>query len=206
VYSVVIHAQLEVSYLTRRVYYYHVLPVIPIRSEAKRELSSAEEFYDVDLETGIIVNKRSGKRSFVLGVKEWNSLIEKLYETFGSAGEVILFQIGKSYGSSALEEEREMNPDRELTINLLSTEARVAGWGKVSVEKRKSPEYYTVKAERCVFCSGSRQPVHRDVGCFFLKGVIAGFAEVLFSNSSNRVEETHCRRDYCEFNVTLNAS
>jgi predicted hydrocarbon binding protein len=172
-----------------------------IRCEVIKKLSSAQEFYDVDDETGIIVNKRSGKRSFVLGVREWNSLIEKLYGTFGSAAEVILFQIGKSYGSSALKEEREMDPDRELTISLLSLETRVAGWGKVTVERKS--QLYTVKAERCVFCSGSTETDHREIGCFFLKGVISGFAEVLFSSSSSTVEETHCARDYCEFKVTL---
>jgi predicted hydrocarbon binding protein len=170
-----------------------------------KELSSAQEFYDVDYEDGIIVNKRSAKRSFVLGVKEWNSLIEKLYTNFGSAAETILFHMGKSYGSSTLKEESEVDLDRELTINHLSLEARVAGWGKVAVE-RKSPRDYNVKAERCVFCSGSSEKDHRQVGCFFLKGVISGFAGALFGNSSNTVDETHCGRDYCEFNVTLDSS
>jgi predicted hydrocarbon binding protein len=175
-----------------------------LRGEAK-ELSSAQEFYDVDDEDGIIVNKRSAKRSFVLGVQEWNSLIEKLYTNFGSAAETILFHMGKSYGSSILKEESEVDLDREIRINRLSLEARVAGWGKVTVE-RKSPQDYNVKAQRCVFCSGSSETDRREIGCFFLKGVISGFAEVLFGNSNSTVEETHCGRDYCEFKVTLDSS
>lgn len=162
---------------------------------------SAEEFYDLDKREGIIVNRRSGKRSFVLGVKEWNSLIEKLYDTFGSSAEVILFEIGKSYGSSSLKEEREMESDRETLINLLSVEARIAGWGKVTAEPKKQ-EDYTVRAHRCVFCSGSTETNHRQVGCVFLKGVFAGFTETLF-NSKSTVVETHCGKDYCEFQVKV---
>jgi predicted hydrocarbon binding protein len=164
-------------------------------------LADVEEFYDFDDKEGIIVNKRFGQRAFILGVRQWTSLIEKLYNTFGSAAEVILFEIGKSYGRSALEQEKEIDSDRELTINLLSREAIVAGWGKVTL-KQESQRDYTVKAQRCVFCSGSTDPSHRQVGCFFLKGVISGFAEILF-NLRNEVKETYCGKDYCEFKVKL---
>jgi predicted hydrocarbon binding protein len=167
-------------------------------------LANVKEQYDFDTRDGIIVNKRFGLRSFMLGVREWNSLIERLHDTFGTAAETILFEAGKSYGGSILEEEREiLDPTNQLTLNLLSRDATLAGWGKITIEQI-SPKEYTIKNQRCVFCSGSNKPEHKEVGCFFLMGVIAGFAKMLF-HWRTQVKETRCGKDYCEFKVTLNA-
>lgn len=166
------------------------------------KMAGAREFYDFDAKDGIIVNKKLGKRSFVLGVREWNNLVEQLHNKFGSGAQVILFDAGKSYGQSELEEGKEFDLERKLSIGLLSHEATVAGWGKTTWTQ-ESPESFTVKLQRCVFCSGSNDPAHRQVGCFFLRGVISGFAEKLFDRGST-VEENHCGKDYCEFKVILN--
>ncbi len=169
---------------------------------ASREaLASSEEFYDFDDKDGIIVNRRMGKRSFVLGVPQWSSLVKKFYDTFGSGAEAILFDIGKSYGNSSLQLERETDSDQQLTMNLLCREAFVAGWGNATV-KRRSPADFTVKLQRCVFCSGLDDPGHKVVGCYFVRGVIAGFAEAVFETASI-VEETHCGKDACEFAIKL---
>jgi predicted hydrocarbon binding protein len=165
-------------------------------------LASIREVYDFDAREGVIVNKKFGQRSFVLGVREWTSLVDKLYGLFGSGSETILFDIGKSYGSSTLGAESEIiEPNQKLTIDLLTRGAAIAGWGKFLVTQ-KSSDNYTIKAQRCVFCSGSSESDHKQVGCYFLKGVISGFAEILFP-PYNTVEETYCGKDYCEFVVKL---
>ena len=168
----------------------------------------SEEFV-FNKEKGTIANKRLGLRSFVLGARQWNSLVQSMYEKFGSAAQAILLDAGKSYGSSsaALETvERETTGSNvDLTIDLLSREAEAAGWGKVTIThyRASSREIVVVKVESCVFCAGAVGSDQKQVGCFFLKGVISGFAKTLFSPLDNKVEETHCELDYCEFTVKL---
>jgi predicted hydrocarbon binding protein len=41
----------------------------------------------------------------------------------------------------------------------------------------------------------------RNIPCFFVRGIISGFAEALFG--SNTIEEVHCGTDFCRFNVRL---
>ena len=160
-----------------------------------------DELYDIDDNEGIIVNKRFGQRSFFLGANEWNSLIEKLHGTFSSGAAVILYDIGKSYGASSLEREKAIDADLQLTIDLLSRESRVAGWGKVGITRTEKG--FAVRIQRCVFCSASGNHREIQIGCFFVKGVIAGFAELLFGSGRFNVEEIHCGKDYCEFVVIL---
>ena len=160
-----------------------------------------EEIYDIDSQEGVIVNKRFGLRSFILGARQWNSIVESLSSKFSSGAEVILFQSGKTYGSSVLEAEREVDPDRDFTIGVLSHEAMIAGWGKVTVTS-KSQKQYTIGVLRCVFCSATKDPARKQIGCFFLKGVISGFAEALFTSHAD-VQETHCGKDFCEFSVSM---
>ena len=155
--------------------------------------------YAFDVKEGLITNKKLGLRSFVLGAREWNSLVEKMYDTFRTGAEVILFDAGKSYGHSALEAERDSST--EATIDLLSREAQEAGWGQVTVSS-DSPGEINVRVRKCVFCVDARNPDQRQVGCYFLRGVISGYASTLF-NQQNHVDETHCGNDYCEFRVKL---
>jgi predicted hydrocarbon binding protein len=166
----------------------------------KNSLSGTREFYEIDESEGILVNKRLGHRAFVLGLAPWTALIEQLSNTFGSGAEVILFGIGKSYGLSAAQEEKRTDVDRKLTVNLLARIATLSGWGKITIS-RNSPEYLTVKVQRCVFCASIKDPNEKQVPCFFLRGIISGFAEVLLG--PNKIEEVHCDQDFCEFRVSL---
>jgi len=165
-------------------------------------LTNISELYDFDAQDGVIVSRRFGLRSFVLGVKEWNLLIEEAYNKIGSAAEAILFGAGKLYGGSILEKEIEiMELNSESSLNLLCREATLAGWGKISIVQ-ETPEEYKVRAQRCVFCSESGKTQHKKLGCFFLSGVISGFGETLFHTNSI-VMETKCEKEYCEFAVKL---
>ena len=163
-------------------------------------MSGIREFYEIDEKEGIVVNKRLGKRAFLFGVEPWTSLVHRLFETFGSGAETILFDTGKSYGISSAEEEKRTENDSELRINFLSRKATTAGWGKIMVA-RESLEGFNIKVQRCVFCSEVDSPKEKQVPCFFLSGVISGFADVLFG--PNRVREIHCGKDFCEFELRI---
>jgi predicted hydrocarbon binding protein len=163
-------------------------------------LSKAREFYEIDQAKGIIVNKRLADRAFILGLEPWTSLIKQLSRTFGSGAEVILFDIGKSYGLSAAEEEKKTGIDQQLTINFLSRNAMISGWGKIEVS-RNSPNHLTVKVQDCVFCAGIKDPSEKRVPCFFLRGVISGFTSVIVG--PNETSENHCGEDFCEFKVSV---
>ena len=158
--------------------------------------------YAFDAREGIITNKKLGLRGFIMGARQWNSLVEKMYERFGSAAETILFDAGKSYGSSELEGERERgDSSAEATLDLLSRTARAAGWGQVTIS-RDFPGEINVKVRKCVFCAEARKSNQKQVGCYFLGGVISGYASSLFSQQ-NHVDEILCGNDYCEFRVRL---
>ncbi len=163
-------------------------------------MSSIREFYEIDEKEGIVVNKRLGKRAFVFGVEPWTSLVHRLFETFGSGAETILFDTGKFYGISSAEEEKRTESDNELRINFLFRKAMMAGWGKVMVS-RELPDLFNIKVQRCVFCSEVDSPNEKQVPCFFLSGVISGFADVLFG--PNKVREIHCGKDFCEFELKI---
>jgi predicted hydrocarbon binding protein len=163
-------------------------------------LSNTREFYEIDEKEGIIVNKRLGNRAFVLGLEPWTSLVQELFDKFGSGAEVILFDVGRSYGLSASEQEKKTDTNRELAPNFLARQATTAGWGKIMIS-RDSDKSLTVKVQRCVFCAGIKNSKERNIPCFFLRGVISGFAEVLYG--PNKVEEHHCGPDFCEFRVRL---
>jgi predicted hydrocarbon binding protein len=158
------------------------------------------EFYKMDEGEGVMINSRVGHRAFVLGLEPWTHLIQEFYQTFGTGAVAILFEIGKTYGLSSAEEEKKSEIDRQLTMNMLGRAAVTAGWGKATIS-RDSPEDFTVKLQKCIFCAGMDNSQERNVPCFFVRGVISGFTEALFG--SNRVEEVHCGSDFCEFNVKL---
>jgi predicted hydrocarbon binding protein len=146
-------------------------------------------------EEGVIINERLDMRSFVLGARPWSSLVQKIQDNFASAAPAVLLDAGRAYGRSALKVEREKDPDLE---QLLSREAQAAGWGKISITRKNSHRSYTIKVQSCVFCAEAQDPSHKQVGCFFLRGVISGFASLLF-DSRGTVDETCCGTDYCEF-------
>jgi predicted hydrocarbon binding protein len=164
-------------------------------------LASTKQFYEIDETDGIIINKRSAGRAFVFGLKPWTSLIERLYERFGSGAEVILFDIGKSYGLSIAEDEKKIDPKQEYSEDFLAGNAAIAGWGRIKVS-RGSLEELSVRVEKCVFCAGIDDSREKQVPCFFLRGIVAGFVEYFF-NVVPRVDELHCGLDYCEFRVLL---
>lgn len=163
---------------------------------------STKEFYEIDETQGIIVSKQHGSRTFVLALEPWTALVQKLHDTFGSGAQTILYDIGKSYGNSVIEEEKgkKSGDEEELRIAFLARRATIAGWGKVEIS-HPSNDLYQVKIQKCVFCDGIRDPEVKSVPCFFVRGVISGFAEALIGK--NVVAEEHCGTDYCEFSVRI---
>ena len=99
----------------------------------------------------------------------------------------------------ALEEKR-VKTNEEITVNSLASLATLAGWGKLSI-LGDSPQKLRVLAENCVFCVALKNPKEREISCFFLRGIISGFAEAL--RGPNEIEEVRCDPDYCEFIVAF---
>jgi predicted hydrocarbon binding protein len=112
--------------------------------------------------------------------------------------------MGKACGISLMEEAKKVmgggTTDPQKIIDSLAQNATIAGWGKVVVSSREGHEM-KVKVTSCVFCSNKADDENRPDRCKFLKGVIAGVAEIVFSRP-NKVNETHCSKKYCEFTLT----
>src|SRR5438105_6740411 len=98
----------------------------------------------------------------------------------------------------AREEKKSKNANEELTVDDLAQVATVSGWGKITVS-RDSAQSLRVIARNCVFRASMKDPKERQIPCFFLRGIISGFTEVV--HGSNQMEEMHCEPAYCEFNV-----
>jgi predicted hydrocarbon binding protein len=165
-------------------------------------LPEVDEFYKFNENDGTIVNKSYGTRAFVLGVEPWSTLVSELFQRFGSAAEAILFEIGHSYGTSIAQQEKRANTaDLEKSFRHLARQATIAGWGKVVISIISGRDL-KVRIQKCIFCAEfNDSDERRAVPCFFLKGVITGFAEEFLGLSST--EELHCASDYCEFSVKL---
>ena len=156
--------------------------------------------YDVSESDGIIINKRTGRRAFLLGAEPWTDLTDQLSQIFGFGAQVILFRIGRSFGLSMALEEKKVKTEEEITVNSLTGLATLAGWGKLTM-LGDSTQNLRIIAKNCVFCAAAKNPKEREISCFFLRGIISGFAEAV--RGPSQIEEAHCDPDYCEFTVAF---
>jgi predicted hydrocarbon binding protein len=161
-------------------------------------LASGREFYEIDDDRGVIVSKVLSERAFMLGLEAWTFLVKRLTEKFGSATQVIFYEMGRSYGQSVSLRESSSAVDSSQRIKYLTRKAMIAGWGKVSVSTISDSEI-NVRVDDCVFCAGIADPKLKEVPCYFLRGFISSLADSIYG--TNKTVETKCSKEYCEFNV-----
>lgn len=125
-------------------------------------------------------------------------LIDSLKETFGSAGESMIFQMSRNYGRYLIKSVSEMyqgdNHDG-FAANISQHMGRVSklGWGSFSYDKMDWVNgEFTVNVEDNIFredCKSGRASI-----CYFIKGVMAGTMEEVTGQNLS-IRETECYKD-----------
>lgn len=145
---------------------------------------------------------------FMMTSNAWNSLRDQLYGKFSSGAEVILFDMGKSYGSELVSALRESlmkagkNPLTGLDPRNLSQLVTSTGWGRVHLSgDLEAGSYLSVVVSNCVFCAGEQSLAHH---CPFLRGISVGIASNFYKAeyeiSANCVIEKY--HHFCKFELS----
>jgi len=143
----------------------------------------------------------------------WSALRKEMYSKFSSGAEVILLDMGKSYGSKlvvslseALTEEDKLSygsSASRLDPRDFSRMVTMTGWGRVTISgDLETGSHISVSVANCVFCEGEDDVV---LGCPFLKGVSLGIATSLYKAPfyifSSCVNE-QSRKHVCKFELS----
>jgi len=159
-----------------------------------------EEKFAFDAENGILTNKWTETRLFMLGATGWSSLRKDLELTYAGNGLDILRRLGYTFGRNLGRIGKEKGLDLTGLFESLLVLGNSAGWGKATLGGGSlSLERGVIRLENCVFCSEIGQK--KESSCEFVAGVVGGFAEVA-TGREMVVEESECAAAgglYCEF-------
>jgi predicted hydrocarbon binding protein len=159
-----------------------------------------EENFVFDADRGILTNKWTETRLFMLGATGWSSLRKDLESVYLEGGLDILKRFGYAFGRNLGRIGKEKGLDLAGLFGALSILGNGAGWGKVTLGSGNlSLGRGAMRLENCVFCSEIGQK--HEPSCEFVAGVVAGFAEVA-TGMVQAVEETECMATggrFCEF-------
>jgi len=167
------------------------------------EAIRASDVIEFDWERGVITNRWSNTRTFLLGVAGFANLREDLYRRYYDTALVILHDLGVAFGENL----GRLGLKRGLTVEdlprTMGTLSLAGGWGKLALASGHPSTGNSVYTnDNCVFCSviGKQE----KPSCEFLGGVLRGFTEVVVGRP-HVVEETECLAmkgsSTCRFNV-----
>lgn len=144
-----------------------------------------------------------GKRLIFMNQRAIAGVFEGIRKTFGSGGDVILYQAGVVYGREFQEgmiktvgkEPVLRNPG--YSINLMAA----AGWGIPEVlQVDPASTAGVVRVRECFECAGTKS---NKAICSFIRGVVVGSTETLLGGTAE-ADETSCiaRGDpHCQFEI-----
>lgn len=157
-----------------------------------------ENFYSIDPSSGKIKTSQIGgaDRVFMFSATGWSLLVKKIHSSFGSGGDVILFEMGQYYGSSIALGIKKQGADYEGTIHELIQRTAFSGWGKVSVSgDLPRGKHLSLRLDNCVFCVGRKSAIP---SCNFFRGMLSAIAQVLYGRSF-KVNEEQCMASGSQF-------
>jgi hypothetical protein len=166
--------------------------------------------YSSDLAKGEIKSNAVGWRMFMLSSNGWVALRNELYKKFSSGAEVILVDMGRSYGSTVVAElqkqkggkYQESLSDHRPDPRIFSRLATASGWGRVSLSgDLDGGKHFSVTVANCVFCGREESFSH---GCPFLRGVSLGIASSLFRGEYSVLETCSVDKNQqhlCKFEI-----
>lgn len=165
-----------------------------------RELESLDEVLEVNVSekvfNSMIIDSLhfpllvSGERSFTFRVETFGSIVESLYEKFGTGAAVVLYQMGVSAGEdkarNVLDKHR---MDKLDVLKLILAERTAKGWCMAEVEEFNTKGATLVVRElfECLPFKGRKEEAFSQ----FFRGYLAGIFENVL-NTSVSVTEVEC--------------
>jgi len=147
-------------------------------------------YFEVDIEDGIIKRADGGQRVLALGSVGWATLQHELVSTFVTGAAVILQRMGYSYGRYLGKVAKKRGFEGDETFKALLQFSKEAGWGRLSLNSgdlSQGQAHLVVKD--CYFClhlKDSQTPV-----CHMLTGLVGGVVDELIGKT-HRVLEGKC--------------
>jgi predicted hydrocarbon binding protein len=160
-------------------------------SRMPREGTSGVESHFEFPEAGIMKDRLTGARVFVMSRNGWGVFYEELEGTFFGTAPVVVERLGYAYGKLIGRAAKRLELDTQRTFEALFELAAGAGWGRMTLRGGDvSKGLGVLKVERCVFCEALARK-EKVEGCFFLPGVVRGVADEMTGYSHN-VSEKRC--------------
>ena len=134
-------------------------------------------------------------------------LMDTLKETFGSAGESMIFQMSKRYGSHLIKAVQDQfggrSPEEyEEHVDRLLNRVNGLGWGSFSYgEMNWEKGEFIVNVDENAFRESCKQG--RDSLCYFIRGIMVGAMEEATKRNLS-IEELKCYKlgdDHCIFKM-----
>ena len=143
--------------------------------------------------------------AFLMRKKDLKSLQDAIYDTFLKGAPPLLFELGRTIGSSVGRDLLRLEDKPQTIFAQISEVSRTLGWGVVSAHgdlARGSRLTFTVRESPF---SVGESPFQRNTeSCHFLMGVMTGIAEEVYGWPCVTSEEDCVRAgsDFCKFLVT----
>lgn len=155
------------------------------------------------LDTATFPVNWQGRRVVILAQPAMARMLESVRRTFGSGGDVVLYQEGTDYGKDLAKffigmfGREFLLVNYDYGVNILAS----TGWGIPEIVDTKNgfPDL-TVRLSSCLECTGVEQG---RVACSFVRGVLAGVFSTI-AESPLQCEELYCHgrgAPYCEFRL-----
>jgi predicted hydrocarbon binding protein len=136
--------------------------------------SEMKQFFELNPAEGLIVNKLSNSRVFILGADSWTNMERALFEIFSTGATEFLGKMGRAYGGSTA---RKLKPFVH-SVSVLRKIAAGAGFGTFTIQAdEETGNWIRVNSQGCVFCQGAGS----NHDCSFLSGMVQGMAEEFYN-------------------------
>jgi len=135
------------------------------------------DVFSYDEENGIWTDTFLGTQTIFFNEILWDAMVENMYNVFGSAGAVFLYQSGLGAGEEIAKVAIERTGSNE-SAPLFGLAAQ-AGWGRYSKETDPDDaDHILIKSERNFFCDSCHKS-ETDHVCPFVRGFLTGvFSEL----------------------------
>jgi two-component system response regulator HydG len=156
----------------------------------KVEAPPSEEFYEVDLDKGVVTRKGDGTRVLTMGSHGWATIERELASTFVTGAAVILQRVGYAYGRAMGRAAKSSETVPEEAFGALQALAREAGMGQLTLNSGDlSGGQAGIAVRGCFFCLHAREAT--EPVCHVLVGLVGGIADELIGGT-HRVIEGKC--------------
>jgi predicted hydrocarbon binding protein len=175
--------------------------------------SNSNPFYHFSSKVPTITDSEFNCRAIFFNERLWIKLSSSLLDLLKDMGPLVVYELGLECGHDLGLQGKDRTKNEEDVIDLFTNYAMMSGWGRfeLSLLKAKSGKTHPRKTLVKVYDSFFVKAKQSQTGnpcCFFVCGLLAGFAEGIFSICYNCIEDrcVGAGDDHCEFVLTRRSS